>query len=254
MKLIQHYLNRLLGRESIFTFSLLDQSVKLAISTRREIRRVKELSIEQELIERIRHHLQKDDVIYDVGANIGLISILTAQAPEGTACRVFSFEPEPKNFEQLKKNVTLNQLEERVSTHQLALAGSTGEVDLHVRGSAGEGRHSIASKKGSTDTISVGAMTMADFADRNSYPNLVKIDVEGAEGQVLAGMLQLLEHHSPREIFLEIHPKGDGDLMPDGTKIHLWLEQNGYKLLWQNQRGSGEHRHYQYTGHQDKQL
>ncbi|CAN0493155.1 unnamed protein product, partial [Hapterophycus canaliculatus] len=115
-------------------------------------------------------------------------------------------------------------------------------------GTAGEGRHSIATDKGATDSILVKLSTMSQFAEENGrFPTVVKIDVEGAEGQVLAGMEKLMDNHPPREIFMEIHPKGDGDAMPAGEPIHDWLEARGYTMAWSNKRRSGEHRHYRHS-------
>jgi len=75
---------------------------------------------------------------------------------------------------------------------------------------------------------------------------VIKIDVEGAEGQVLAGMEPMIESSPATHIFLEIHPKGEGEFMPDGTTtIEDWLSERGYQLQWKNKRGSGEHCHFQ---------
>lgn len=247
MNKLRFYLNKLLGKSNIGQFNLLGQQITLGISAPREIRRAHDIEIESELIEHMRPAMQADDVLYDVGANIGLISILMARHESGASAQVLCFEPEPRNFEQLSNNVSLNQLNDRVSCHQMALGATEGEIVLHVRGTAGEGRHSIATDKGATDSILVKLSTMSHFAQNSGrYPDVIKIDVEGAEGQVLAGMEELMQDHPPREIFMEIHPKGDGDAMPSGELIHDWLEKRGYALLWSNTRRSGEHRHYRH--------
>lgn len=248
MNLFRFYLNKLTGKPSVFEFTLLGQSVTLGIAAPREIRRAREIEIESELVQHMRGVLREGDTIFDIGANIGLISILLANGEKGAQSQVYSFEPEPRNFHQLSNNISLNGLVERVHPHQLALGASEGKVDLHIRGSEGEGRHSIATSKGATDAISVELTTMANFCQReNVRPNIIKIDVEGAEGQVLAGMDGLLQDAAPADVFLEVHPKGDGDLMPDGSTIQDWMLARGYELAWNNVRGSGEHRHYRHT-------
>lgn len=254
MNKLTFYLNKLLGRPTVGEFNLLGQCITLGISAPREIRRANDIEIESELLEHMRPVMRPDDVLYDVGGNIGLISILMASHPAGASTQVHCFEPEPKNFNQLINNVQLNKLDQRVSCHQMALGATQGEIALHVRGTAGEGRHSIATDKGSTDSIQVKLSTMSQFAnDSGQYPTVVKIDVEGAEGQVLAGMEQLISSRPPREIFMEIHPKGDGDAMPSGELIHVWLESRGYAMLWTNTRRSGEHRHYQFAANSGDQ-
>lgn len=248
MNLFRFYLNKLTGKPSVFDFKLLGQKVTLGIAAPREIRRAREIEIESELVQHMRAVLREGDTIFDIGANIGLISILLANGEKGGQSQVHSFEPEPRNFRQLSNNIGLNDLSARVHPHQLALGASEGQVELHIRGSEGEGRHSIATSKGATGAISVELTTMANFCAReNLTPNIIKIDVEGAEGQVLAGMDGLLQDSPPADVFLEVHPKGDGDLMPDGSTIQDWMLARGYELAWNNVRGSGEHRHYRHT-------
>lgn len=248
MNLFRFYLNKLTGKPSVFDFKLLGQKVTLGIAAPREIRRAREIEIESELVQHMRAQLHEGDTIFDIGANIGLISILLANGEKGGQSQVHSFEPEPRNFRQLSNNIGLNDLSARVHPHQLALGASEGQVELHIRGCEGEGRHSIATSKGATGAISVELTTLADFCAReNLAPNIIKIDVEGAEGQVLAGMDGLLQDSAPANIFLEVHPKGDGDLMPDGSTIQDWMLARGYELAWNNVRGSGEHRHYRHT-------
>jgi FkbM family methyltransferase len=218
---------------------------RLVVTTRREVRRARELDHETELLERLREIIRPGDTLYDVGANIGLISLLTALHPSGASVRIHSFEPEPRNFAHLQRNLELNGLGDRVRAHAVALGAEKGEAVLHVRGAEGEGRHSIATDKGSSGSIRVPLTTADEFARSvGEPPDIVKIDVEGAEGQVLRGMGNLLESGRPRELLLEIHAKGGGDRMPDGEAIHHWLGSRGYVLAWQNRRRSGEHRHY----------
>lgn len=223
------------------------QSFRLDIAARREIKRAKEIFHETALLDKMFNNISDGDVIYDIGANIGVISLLLAGHPSAVKSEIQSFEPEPKNFNQLKKNITLNDLSKRIFPHQLALGKEKGTIELFVRGQAGEGRHSIAESKGSTGTISVEMERCSVFAESSGkIPDLVKIDVEGAEGLVLSGMEDLIsQHNKPREIFLEIHNKGDKDMMPDGqTNIDTWLTERGYRLVWEQRRRSGSNRHY----------
>jgi FkbM family methyltransferase len=247
MNLLRFYFNKLTGRPSVFDFTLLGQPVRLGIAAPREIRRAREIEIESELVSHMLTILKPGDTVLDIGANIGLISILLATHANGDSCTVHAFEPEPRNFHQLQNNIQLNALSARVHPHQLALGATEGHVDLHIRGSEGEGRHSIATSKGATAAISVELTTMTRFCTAQAItPDIIKIDVEGAEGQVLAGMQGLLDTASPAHVFLEVHPKGDGELMPDGQSIQEWMVQRGYTLAWNNVRGSGEHRHYRH--------
>ncbi len=246
--------DRLRGRETILEISPLgERPLRLAIAGRREIRRAHEVGLEAPLIGRIFEAMQPGDHIFDIGANIGVLTLLMARHGNDPDRRITAFEPEPRNFAQLERNVELNDLGACVTPHRMALGASEGEADLFIRGGPGEGRHSLTARSGSTGSIRVPVRTASAFArTHDRWPDVVKIDVEGAEGQVLAGMASLIEERRPRDIFLEIHAKGDEDRMPavaapgggPAPTIDEWLTGRGYERAWADPRGSGEHRHY----------
>lgn len=237
--------NRLLGRETLLKVELMGTPLVLSVRARREIRRARSIAAEAGLVGRMLDFLAKDDVVYDVGSNIGILALILARHLPGERARVHCFEPEPRNFAQLARNITANELGDRIRAYQIALGDQEGEAELFVRGGPGEGRHSTVAAKGATGSIQVPMRTAAAFADTiGERPDLVKIDVEGAEGRVLGGMAPLLDAHLPRELFLEIHDKGEGDLMPDGSSIETWLAERGYRRVWESDRGRTGHRHY----------
>jgi FkbM family methyltransferase len=243
--ILRFLIDRLRGRETLMRVDLAGRPAVLSISGLRELKRAREIGEEAELHARMLAHLQADDTVLDIGANIGVVSVMLAlHRPRGGG-RVHAFEPEPVNFGRLERNLALNSLEGGVVPHRLALGAAEGEAELHVRPGAGEGRHSLTSSRGATSSVRVPLATMASFADgAGAAPDLVKIDVEGAEGEVLAGMAGLLPDRRPRDIFVEIHPKGGGDRMPSGETIHDWLEARGYALVWERRDGSRSQRHY----------
>lgn len=238
-------LRRTQGERFPLRVRLLDQWITLDVEAARELRRAGDFTLESALAGRIAEHLEPDNTVFDVGANIGLISLTLALHPAGRTCRFYCFEPEPRNFLQLKRNAEINGLNDRMFPYQLALGKSDGEAELFIRGTTGEGRHSMVSKRGSRSSIRVPLWTATRFAMVNNCPpHVVKIDVEGAEGDVLAGMSGLLDVSPPRDIFLEIHRKGMGNTMPDGQPIMEWLQRRGYLLAWEQPRRSAIHCHY----------
>lgn len=245
MQRIRMLMNRLRGRETVMEVDLLGRPVRVSVRTRLELRRVRSVQRERAALERMLEHLEDGDVAYDVGANIGLVSLLLAAHRTAGTGKVHAFEPEPVNFGRLVQNIGLNGMEERVEAHRTALGAERGEAELHVRPGAGEGRHSLATAKGAKGTIRVPVITLAGFAEASDEPpDFLKVDVEGAEGLVLDGMEPLLRTRRPRELFLEIHPKGGGDRMPSGPTIRDWLEERGYALSWEGQDGSRIQQHY----------
>jgi FkbM family methyltransferase len=238
-------LDRLRGRETVAEVDLLGRPVLLSIASRLEARRARSIRREKAVLARMLEHLEVRDVAYDIGANIGLVSLLLSVHRPTEGGRVHSFEPEPVNYGRLCRNIELNGLRERVAAHRLALGAEEGEAELFIRPGAGEGRHSLATARGSKGSIRVPVVTLASFAHSSGEPpDFLKVDVEGAEGQVLVGMDPLLNVRRPRELFIEIHPKGGGDRMPGGQSIGDWLHARGYALAWEGRDGSRIQRHY----------
>ncbi len=242
---IRYLVNRVRGREMVVSVDLLGRPALISVAARRELARVRSVSTEVDLLGRLLEHVEPDDVAYDIGANIGIVSLLLALHRDPGAGRVHAFEPEPVNFDRLRRNIELNDVADRIVPQRLALGAGQGEAELFVRPGAGEGRHSLATAAGSRGSIRVPLDTITGFARSSGEPpDLLKVDVEGAEGQVLEGLDGLLPVHRPRELFIEIHPKGGGDAMPDGQPIHDWLAERGYDLSWERRERSRIQRHY----------
>jgi len=243
------YFNKLLGKPSVFDFQLLDESVRLDIASTQEIQYARDIGVERELVDLMRDTVTNGDTIFDIGSNIGVLSLLLAKHDNGVDSTVHCFEPEPKNFHQLSKNIEHNTLMGRLHPHLLALGSKDGPIDLPTPSNERERRHSIAANKIATDPITVPMQTMDSFVEQHRVaPDIVKINAESAAGQVLAGMGALINSGAPRDIFLDIHPMGDDELMPDGrTPIENWLMDRGYTMAWSNQHRAIEHRHFKLT-------
>ncbi len=240
--------HRLLRQDYRLTLRPFGEPVTFVISTRREFNRATAVSYEGAFLQRILAHLRSGDTFFDVGANIGLVSLVVARHPSFSGGAVHAFEPEPRNFAHLQRNLAANQLGPRASAHPIALSHEEGTANLFVRGETGDGRHSLVAAQGSTGSISVEVKTMTTFCvGKNVFPSVIKIDVEGAEGDVLQGMDGLLGRHRPRELFMEIHNKGGEDRMPGGESIDDWLTARGFSRVWEERRGRGRHRHYRDT-------
>ncbi|MFH2021125.1 MAG: FkbM family methyltransferase [archaeon] len=127
-----------------------------------------------------------DGIIIDVGANIGLFSLLCAKGK-----KVYAFEPEKKNFKMLITNIKENKLVD-VFPSKIALSKSKGRTRLFIHGSA---THSLyRQNKDDTfenvETATLDSIFLPQLVERIS---LLKIDVEGAELDVLEGCKQLLK-------------------------------------------------------------
>jgi FkbM family methyltransferase len=140
-------------------------------------------------------------VVLDIGANIGLsVVALAALVPRG---RVLAVEPGPATAEALARTIALNGLEERVTVERSAIGAATGEAAFHA-----DAAHSAGSKlvdAGTMDRerlappLTVPVTTVDALLARHALPrlDLVKVDVEGFEGDVLDGAAATIAAHRP---------------------------------------------------------
>ena len=150
------------------------------------------------------------DAVVDIGAHWGYYTLLVASLC-GAQGQIFAFEPHPRNFSLLTKNIEANGLTNVVAV-QKAVSNRPGNVKLFQASVTTS--HSLcelppewisggASPKGAID---VDTIALDDFFEQGSVePRLVKMDVEGAEPLVLAGMQRLIERHPSLVLIMEFN-------------------------------------------------
>ena len=138
----------------------------------------------------VKTNVKKNDIVIDVGANIGYYTLLMAK----NNASVFSYEPEPQNFDLLKKNVILNNFSSNVKLYNKAVSNFNGYSKL-VLSDHSTGQHKLEKNRFGTKSIDVEVTKLEldkiDFA---------KIDVEGTELLVLQGMKTL-----PNKMLIEFN-------------------------------------------------
>lgn len=165
-------------------------------------------------------------VVYDVGANIGYVSLLLARAV-GESGRVFAFEALPANLERLQRNLALNGMTQSVTVIPKAVTQAAGPVRFLVHTSGGMGK--VAGSAGRAEAyqaeIVVEGLSLDEFvyAHGNPPPQAVKMDIEGGEVLALPGMRRLLAEARPL-LLLELHG-------PQAARL-AWelLTQAGYEI------------------------
>jgi FkbM family methyltransferase len=154
--------------------------------------------------------------VIDVGAHVGYYTLLASMLA-GESGSVWAFEPEPTNAAFLREHMSLNHCR-NVHVEELAVSNSSGHARFHLGKGSGTGRLD------STGDVEVRTIKLADFCEaRGIRPTALKIDVEGAEAEVLAGARDLIRETRP-VIFLSTH----------GPALHRqctsWLREDGYTL------------------------
>lgn len=146
-------------------------------------------------------------VVYDLGANIGYFSLMVARDIEDGG-KVYAFEALPTNLERLRANLALNPLRAPIEVLSKAVSDKSGSTTFLVHASNAMGKLIESSGRDTAygQEIVVETISLDDFvfAQRHAPPDLVKIDIEGAEGLALMGMARLLREIRPF-LFIELH-------------------------------------------------
>lgn len=142
--------------------------------------------------------LKPDAVFYDIGANVGFFTVIGARlvGPHGT---VYAFEPVPENAAYIRLNVRLNRFH-NVTVVEKAISSSTGRSRLWLAEYSGGAALTTASAPpDARKVIEIDLTSVDDLVFREKWrpPAVVKIDVEGAEIEVLQGMRHTLSKIRP---------------------------------------------------------
>ena len=158
---------------------------------------------EPEFMDIIESEVHEGDVAFDLGANIGYVTIHLAEYV-GKEGKVYAIEPSPRNFEILTETILVNNLTKTVEADQLAISSCSGQRELNI--SAESNLNSFVKTKYTKDTITVDTVSIDDYFADKQFPNFIKMDIEGAEVDALAGINKILENDGCMKILMEIHP------------------------------------------------
>ncbi len=171
-------------------------------------------------------------VIIDIGAHIGLFSIIAAQVT-GKSGKVYAFEPAPSTYALLQKTVVINHEEQVIETFQKAVGKANGKITFFVSDDKADNSNSLVNYKEdrSLHGIDVAVTTIDNFVmEKNiSRLNFIKIDVEGAEFDTLQGAAETLKNLKPVCI-VAIHPQpiaAKGDKLED---IYDFIVNCNYRI------------------------
>jgi FkbM family methyltransferase len=174
--------------------------------------------------------LKPGNTFVDAGANIGYYTVIAGRLL-GDKGKVYAFEPEPKNFAMLQKNVRLNGLT-NVVLEQKALSNRKGTVKLFIA-DANKGDHRIYQPEyENRSSVDVEAVRLDEyFKDHERRIDLLKTDTQGAEGVILEGMTGLFEGRTDGPtIFMEFWPHALGELGTDAGALLKMLASYKYKF------------------------
>ena len=154
---------------------------------------------------KIIHSIQEGDLFIDIGANIGFYAILASKFV-GRSGRAICFEPSPREFRRLLKNVELNKVT-NLLPYNIALSDYVGESKFVIAES--HTGLNFLSNNSQKNCVLVPVCTGDSLLQylKKETKKIIKIDVEGAEYFVISGMKNLLKTQNIEVVIVEITPE-----------------------------------------------
>jgi FkbM family methyltransferase len=232
---------RLFERRLPFVVTLRDfdpSGVKYEVSSLAERFRVIEHGGETEYTSAMLEYLRPGDVLFDVGANVGMVALHAAGI-----CRVVAFEPDPAIRRRLQVNSALNPTRS-FSIEDIAIGDMDGSAILYTNGDRGTSP-SLVRQRDEAGSVRVSARTLDSLASegRLPQPTVVKLDIEGAEVLALRGARRLLSGpDKPRALFIEVHDTFLPGFGSSADEVGALLHDFGYtKEVYRTKRGDQTH-------------
>jgi FkbM family methyltransferase len=181
------------------------------------------------------------DTVIDVGAHIGLYTLIAAKRV-GSSGKVIAIEPDPDNFKILKKNILLNQLS-NVEALECAVYSTKEKLKLFLP-ELERGRtifNTVMQDRAgiSNNFLEVEANTLDNILNENNIQrvNWIKIDVEGAELEVLKGAVNTLSSNKNITLVIEIHG------MENYIQMIEYLRRSNLRIIYEKRNEKGDWRH-----------
>lgn len=149
---------------------------------------------------------------WDIGAHVGFFSLLLSRRCR----RVIAVEPEPENADRLRRNVELNGA--AVDVVEAAVGAAPGVTWLFRAG-----RESHAGVQERFDAVAVQLTTLDELAVLFGFPDVIKLDVEGAELEALRGGGTVLDRRPI--VFVEVHSQSLDDEVTRLLVAHGYVVQ-----------------------------
>ena len=179
---------------------------------------------------------REGDTVIDIGAHIGRYTI-TSSKQVGSTGKVVAIEADPDNFQLLKRNIALNNLT-NVLPLNYAVFSTRTRMKLYEQSASAKYNSIMLTRARTMNYVEVNADTLDSILEQNriNQVNWIKIDVEGAEFEVLKGSTKTLSGNDI-SLLVEIHNIDDPSHYDN---ILDFLKYHNYEITFENRYGSGE--------------
>lgn len=160
---------------------------------------------EEKAVQEVDKYVGLGDVVLDIGANIGYYALFESLLV-GDGGKVYAVEPVRSNYEMLCANVRCNS-RKNIITSKYGFGDKVGKANIHV--SDRSNWHSLCCSDGvSKRTEEIDITTVDEYLQRmgNVMPNHIRMDTEGYEVEIVAGMKETLKNKNLKSLFIELHP------------------------------------------------
>ncbi len=160
----------------------------------------------------LKEEVKEGMIVIDLGANIGYYTLLAASLVKNKG-KVYAFEPDPRNFYLLNKNIKINRYSNIVETYPIAISDTTGKAIFHLSNKTNLNTMLDPDKYPSTfpaikNKIEIKTMSIDDFMYDKGDVNFIRMDIEGFEVEAFNGMMTTLnKSRPPCKILFEVHPQ-----------------------------------------------
>lgn len=169
--------------------------------------------------------VQPGSIVWDIGANIGLYTIAAARNA-GASGLVVAWEPAPATHADLRSHVHLNKVAATCELRQEALGRENGQFSFNLQPDPSTNR--LRGEAIRISSIEVRVRTLDDCLFDSAYPpQVIKLDIEGAEIDALKGGLRLLQNVRPM-VLLAVHPQFVGEYGYSISELVALVKDAGY--------------------------
>lgn len=180
----------------------------------------------------IEQEVRPNNVILDLGVNIGYYALMEAMQMQGKG-KIYAIEPDPRNIEFLKKNIALNKIENLIEFEIGAISNKNGEAKFTLSNKTN--LNSFALDEENSESITVPLFDFGDYLKNRDRIDLVRMDIEGHEIEVFQSLCDFYRkspNMMPKKIIFETHLRVYKKSKHSMSEVLKNLFDVGYKVKY----------------------